>query len=599
MRIIKLLFVQVLLLSGCFAAAKAQEGSAGANAPSEKAIVDPVGWKPVDEAKTIVDPVGWKPVDTKSRGSAYRLSIMDFEVQSDNPQYKYLGKGFSEFISIELSRAKGMAIIDREKREEVFKEQAFNLSGAVDAKNSIEMGKMLAADYLVTGKIFDLLGDLTVTLKVVATATGEVAFEDKVTDKLTKYNYISSKCAEKIVKHFYANAQVLTAREVEKPAEAAIKFSKAVDAYDKKDFTAAKKALTEAKKLDPQNRAVNLYMDKLFTTTTKFKVMPEFYTSYENPAYLAYLTQDKAYFTQSSVAADKDQARTPQDGVQEHTERTGVGYFMPVMKGWGVGVEYVRFHTRDAVLGWLSDPARLGKKLAIVSNENVTTKGAMLSTGFRVTRNISVGGDVAALTKKREYWISDKRVDGTTNPNDTNGNYVDSPDQSVLAYTAALLVKNSASTLFFDSQYTGTDQKAEYYDTAADVFRQYDMPSVLENTLTWLLNDKRTSLVVKHAVYSYSGRDYAMTRLMPAAEQRLGKRLSLRAGAEMTNIELYGEKSSGSGFMAGGSADLGRNWTFDLNWTSRHRPSRNLNDFKFREDLIFITVSRAGILFGD
>ncbi|OGR64607.1 MAG: hypothetical protein A2X30_04145 [Elusimicrobia bacterium GWB2_63_16] len=522
---------------------------------------------------------------------------MDFDVQSDNPQYKYLGKGFSEFISIELSKAKGMAIIEREKREEVFKEQAFALSGAVDAKNSIEMGKMLAADYLVAGKIFDLMGNLTVTIKVIATASGEVAFEDKVTDKLTKYNYISSKCSEKIIKHFFIKSKVKTARAVERPAEAAIKFSKAVDAYDKKDFETAKKELVGAKKLDPQNAAVKVYMDKLFTTTTKFKVMPEFYTSYENPAYLAYLTQDKAYFTQSGVAADKDYVRTPQDGVQEHSERTGVGYFMPVMKGWGVGLEYVRFHTRDAVLGWQGDPARLGNKLAIVSNENVTTTGAMLSTGFRVSHNISVGGDVAALTKTREYWIQDVMVDGTPNPNETNGTYVDSPDQSVMAYTAALLVKNSASTLFFDSYYTTTDQKAEYFDTVAGVFRQYDMPSVLENTLTWVLNEKRTSLVVKHAVYSYSGRDYGMTRLMPAAEQRLGKRFALRAGAEFTSIDLNGESSSGSGFMAGGSADLGRNWTFDLNWTSRQRPSRNLNDFKLREDLIFFTFSRSGIFF--
>lgn len=584
MRIFKLLVAQALLLSGCLAAAEAQELRTGANAPSERAIVDPVGWK---------------PVDTKNRGTAYRLSIMDFDVQSDNPQYKYLGKGFSEFISIELSRAKGMSIIDREKREEVFKEQAFTLSGAVDSRNTIEMGRMLAADYLVTGKIFDLMGNLTVTIKVVGTATGEVAFEDKVTDKLSKYEYISSLCAEKIAKHFHANAPVLIAREVEKPAEAAIKFSKAVDAYDKKDFASAKKELTEAKKLDPQNAAVNLYMDKLFTTTTKFKAMPEFYTSYENPAYLAFLTQDKAYLTQSGVAADKTNVRSPQDGVQEHSERTGAGYFMPLLKGWGAGIEYVRFHTRDAVVGWMGDPALLGGNLEIVSNEYVYTKGAMLSTGFRVSRNIALGGDIALLRKTREYWIQGQMVNGSANPNNTGGHYVDSPAQSVTAFTAALLVKNSASTLFFDSYYTETDQKAEYFDTTAGIFRQYSMPNVLENTLTYVLNRQRTSLVLKHTSYSYSDRDSAMTRLMPAAEQRLGKRFSLRAGAEFTSIDLNGEKSSGSGYMAGGTADLGRNWSFDLNWTARHRPSRNLSDFKLRENLIFITVSRAGIFFGD
>ena len=43
MRILKLLFVQALLLSGCLAAAQAQDAQAGSGAPSEKGIVDPVG----------------------------------------------------------------------------------------------------------------------------------------------------------------------------------------------------------------------------------------------------------------------------------------------------------------------------------------------------------------------------------------------------------------------------------------------------------------------------------------------------------------------------------------------------------------------------
>ena len=536
---------------------------------------------------------------TAAAETAHRISVLDFEVQSDNPQYKYLGKGFAEFIGIELSKSKGMALIDREKREETFKEQAFTLSGAVDQKDSVQLGKMLAADYLVTGKIFDLLGNLTVTFKVLDTATGGIVFEDKVTDKLTKYDYISSKCVEKIVKHFDANAPVLIARDIEKPAEAAIKFSKAVDAYDKKDFTAAKTELAEAKKLDPQNTAVNVYINKLYTSTTKFKVMPEFYTSYENPAYLGLLAKDKAYFNISSSKPKTDIVlRSPEDGVREEAMRFGGGYFAPLAKGWGLGIEFAGFNTQDAVLGWQGyAPYRGqgGKHFPIISNDNVTTGGPILSTGFKLSGNVALGADIALMSKSRRYYIQNFLVDGTPNSHNTGNRYVDAPGQTAAAFTGGLLVKNGANTVFLDSYYTQTAEKGEYFDTVAGVFVDYKMPSVLENTLTFALNQKRTFLVLKQTSYSYSDLDSSLVKFLPALEQRLGGAVSLRGGAEFTSMKLNGKKSSGAGFTAGLTATFKKDWDVDFNWSVRNRPSRNLSDLTIKENVIFLTISRAGL----
>jgi TolB-like protein len=44
-----------------------------------------------------------------------RLAVLDFEVQSDNPSYRYLGKGFAEFVSVNLLKIKDLQLVEREK----------------------------------------------------------------------------------------------------------------------------------------------------------------------------------------------------------------------------------------------------------------------------------------------------------------------------------------------------------------------------------------------------------------------------------------------------------------------------------------------------
>ena len=42
-----------------------------------------------------------------------RVAVSDFQVQSDNPQYKYLGKGFAEFVAIEILKSGQLTLIER------------------------------------------------------------------------------------------------------------------------------------------------------------------------------------------------------------------------------------------------------------------------------------------------------------------------------------------------------------------------------------------------------------------------------------------------------------------------------------------------------
>jgi TolB-like protein len=64
---------------------------------------------------------------------SFRIALSDFAVHSDNPRYKYIGKGISEMIAVELVRSTSVNLIEREKRAEVLEKIEFALSDLADA----------------------------------------------------------------------------------------------------------------------------------------------------------------------------------------------------------------------------------------------------------------------------------------------------------------------------------------------------------------------------------------------------------------------------------------------------------------------------------
>ena len=53
---------------------------------------------------------------------SFRIALSDFAVHSKNPNYEFMGKGLSEMIAVELAKATGVDLIEREKRAEVLEE---------------------------------------------------------------------------------------------------------------------------------------------------------------------------------------------------------------------------------------------------------------------------------------------------------------------------------------------------------------------------------------------------------------------------------------------------------------------------------------------
>lgn len=97
------------------------------------------------------------------------------------------GKGISELVSFEIAKAKNINVVSREKRSEMLKEMQLSMTGLGDADQQVKVGKMLAAQYILSGNIINMGDNMIISLKMIEVETGKIVWQDKLTDINCKF----------------------------------------------------------------------------------------------------------------------------------------------------------------------------------------------------------------------------------------------------------------------------------------------------------------------------------------------------------------------------------------------------------------------------
>ncbi|MEE8591583.1 MAG: FlgO family outer membrane protein, partial [Spirochaetia bacterium] len=80
----------------------------------------------------------------------------------------------NEMAMVEFGRIDTLTLVERNKLDELLAEQELALSDLMDTENAIEIGKFLAADYIVTGSVIEMASTVVVFGRVINVATAEV-----------------------------------------------------------------------------------------------------------------------------------------------------------------------------------------------------------------------------------------------------------------------------------------------------------------------------------------------------------------------------------------------------------------------------------------
>lgn len=333
------------------------------------------------------------------------VTVNDFSVKSGNKNYLYIGKGISSLVASELRGTSGIRILERENLNQIIKEQKLSLSGLLDDSKQVEIGKLLSADYIIYGSIVDMVANLLFSVRMADVTTGEIVWEESLSEKLENYDYIGAYFAKSIIDELNLAAKSKTVDKVEKKTvkdeKAIVVLSEGIDAYDKGNEEKAKTALEEVRNLDPENEAAAYFLAKLITNSARFKVVSEPYNFYQNPAFLGILKKDKLLFAPSGnldyFFRDFGNLQYPtvivngeETELMEEKNLVNLGYYAPIGDNLGIDIELM-FNVNH---GSIADLRTLGR----------IAFGGGVSIGYQAADNWSFGLGAAALSVTGGQW---------------------------------------------------------------------------------------------------------------------------------------------------------------------------------------------------
>ena len=106
------------------------------------------------------------------------IAVMDF---SSEVHYRSLSKTAANILVSELASKPVFTVIERSRLKKILDEQGLAMTGLLDESKAAEVGKLLAANYLIMGHISSLGRGFIVTSKMVNVQTGAITAAPKVT----------------------------------------------------------------------------------------------------------------------------------------------------------------------------------------------------------------------------------------------------------------------------------------------------------------------------------------------------------------------------------------------------------------------------------
>ncbi len=517
------------------------------------------------------------------------LAINDLTIHSDNTKYTYIGKGIAEMIAVELRKSPGIQLIEREKRTQLVEEMSFSLSGLTDSEQQLEIGKMLSARYVIFGDIIDMDREMLISLRMIEVETGEIVWNEKLTEELSRYDYISGYFAESILSYMDAEVSSTTVvkaeQTAEKSEEVVVALSRAIDHYDKQETEKARKELGAAKALDPESETVEYYLSKLVVNTTRFKVLMEPYFSYQNPAFLGIIRTDMFFFSGTIPPAytitniNKNQVEGinmtsfgADKYISEQTWNGYEGYAFPI--GSRMGLRITTTHCGFSDRRWEGSYDD-----GPVTTTGRNSMGGIIDLGYALKERWALGFGAGLFSMSKED-MGPKAA-------------IIAPDRAVLSLNLGVLYRRPDESLIVDSR---LGYNSDTYETIDEVTLLEDKevmsPILLENTLTLSLNDRRTFLLVKQINNVCFDRTYYYATIMPAVEHFLTDWVSFRGGIEGSFSILNDSAQIGYGILGGFTLRYPK-WGLecDFNVTYRLRPSRAVEELLYKDLVILMNIT--------
>jgi curli biogenesis system outer membrane secretion channel CsgG len=141
------------------------------------------------------------PALVSAGGDKPRIAVLEFKNKADNQWWYHGGAEAAQDVFVtELVKSGKFRVVEREQLEALMQEKNLSLSGDVDPKTAVRIGKLLGVNYLLTGAVTeygttDVSGGgggvfagkrkfvAALNARLIDTSTGEVVWADEASQE--------------------------------------------------------------------------------------------------------------------------------------------------------------------------------------------------------------------------------------------------------------------------------------------------------------------------------------------------------------------------------------------------------------------------------
>ena len=128
-----------------------------------------------------------------------RIAILPLKHLGDQEKIGLYTEGVQESLIQSLSSISSIIVLDRARTGAILKEISFQQSMYADEKTQVKIGKMLGAEYLYTGSVQELKGQLRIFISRINVSTGQVNAVAQVTGPVDDLFALQDQVAQKIL----------------------------------------------------------------------------------------------------------------------------------------------------------------------------------------------------------------------------------------------------------------------------------------------------------------------------------------------------------------------------------------------------------------
>ena len=184
---------------------------------------------------------------------ARRVAVIYFDNTSKEKNLEKLKKGLAGMLISDLSNVKMIDIVERDRIEEILKEQNLQSKNIVDQNSIVDIGKLLGAEIILTGAYFEMFGSFRIDARFIDVKTGEVLKSEGVDGQTSNFFKLQKQLTWKIIENLDINLSENEKGKIESEGEFSyedsLKYSNALDLIDSGEKEKAIKILSELKKI--------------------------------------------------------------------------------------------------------------------------------------------------------------------------------------------------------------------------------------------------------------------------------------------------------------------------------------------------------------